>query len=783
MPKEHIISPQEMLKAGSINFNDIPVCTYNKKLNEEKDKYSSTQLKNIFIDIAYIRNFEQMLLDLKIDGCHNGIKYTYSGPGHLSIGEEAIAVGEALCLEDDDISFGTHRSHGELIARGLAAIRAKSNKELEEIMENYLNGDIYRVIKKYNKTNDIKDEAIDFFLYGMICEIFAKANGFQRGIGGSMHVYFTPFGVYPNNAIVGGSFPIAVGAALYKKTNKKKGIVIANGGDGSIGSGVTFEAMNFASMAQYKKLWKGKSGLPILFAFSNNGYAMGGQTSSETMAFGELVRVAGAFADENLVAERVNGMNPLAVADAVSRMKNHIKSGGGACMLDLVTYRFTGHSHNDKNTYRTEEEIESWRKYDPYIKYKNDLIESKISNNEELEDEIYKINNRIDKLVKLAVNDEISPYIDLEKNSNYFDKLVFSNEKQVSFDTTREPEVEKKFEDNSRIKEINEKGIENVTLRDALFESILLKFYEDSTAIGFGEDMRNWGGVYGVTRGLTEALPYHRFFNSPISESNIIGAACGYALSGGRALVEIMYSDFIGRAGDEIFNQLSKWQAMSAGQLKMPVVVRVSVGGRYGTQHSQDFVSLLAHIPGLKIAYPATPYDAKGLMQSALDGTDPVIFFESQKLYGITEKFKGNVPEKRYSIELGESEIKRTGKDVTIITIGSVLYDAIEAADELKKQGVSCEIIDLRSIVPINYEKIISSVKKTKKVILASDACTRGSVMNDVAMRINELIFDDLEASPIVLGAKNIVLPPEQYRFDFAVTKDKIISAIQKLLI
>ncbi len=157
------------------------------------------------------------------------------------------------------------------------------------------------------------------------------------------------------------------------------------------------------------------------------------------------------------------------------------------------------------------------------------------------------------------------------------------------------------------------------------------RFYEDPTMAAFGEENRDWGGAFGVYRGLTEALPYHRLFNTPISEGAIVGAGVGYALSGGRAVAELMYCDFMGRAGDEIFNQMSKWQAMSAGVLKMPLVLRVSVGSKYGAQHSQDWTSIVAHIPGLKVMFPATPYDAKGMLNLALHGTDPVVFFESQR--------------------------------------------------------------------------------------------------------------------------------------------------------
>ncbi len=232
-------------------------------------------------------------------------------------------------------------------------------------------------------------------------------------------------------------------------------------------------------------------------------------------------------------------------------------------------------------------------------------------------------------------------------------------------------------------------------------------------------------------------------------------------MCGGRVIPEIMYCDFIGRAGDEIFNQLPKWQSMSGNVLKMPVVVRVSVGSKYGAQHSQDWTSLVAHIPGLKVCFPVTPYDAKGLMNAALQGTDPVIFFESQRIYDIGEQFhEGGVPAGYYEIPIGEPDVKKEGKDITFLTIGHTLYPALQAAKELEeKYGMSAEVIDARSLVPFNYEKVLESVKKTGKIIVAGDATARGSFLNDLAANISQLAFDYLDAPVWVFGSRNWITP------------------------
>jgi 2-oxoisovalerate dehydrogenase E1 component len=258
-----------------------------------------------------------------------------------------------------------------------------------------------------------------------------------------------------------------------------------------------------------------------------------------------------------------------------------------------------------------------------------------------------------------------------------------------------------------------------------------------------------------------------------------VGTAVGYAMEGGRALVELMYCDFMGRAGDEIFNQLAKWQSMSAGVLKMPVVLRVSVGSKYGAQHSQDWSSIAAHIPGLKVVFPATPYDAKGLMASALKGNDPVVFFESQRVYGFTEWFRDEVPAAYYTIPIGLPDVKRAGKDLTILTIGSTLYRAVEAADTLQASfGLSAEVIDARSLVPFDYGPVIESVKKTGRLVLASDACERGSYLHTIAANVQELAFDYLDAPVTVVGARNWITPAAEMEDIFFPSAPWLLDAI-----
>jgi 2-oxoisovalerate dehydrogenase E1 component len=516
-----------------------------------------------------------------------------------------------------------------------------------------------------------------------------------------------------------------------------------------------------------------KGGLPVIINIMNNQYGMGGQTVGETMGYGIAARIGAGVNGEQMHAERVDGYNPLAVIDAYKRKRKVIEEKRGPVLLDVLTYRYSGHSPSDASSYRTKEEVEAWEAQDCIRSYGEQLLEAGVASQADLDliaDDIQKL---VNEMFLLAINDEVSPRMD---NADIIGEMMFSNGSVESFSDAK-PEVLMPMAENPRVKKIANKErfafdaegklyskMKQYQLRDGIFEAIIDRFYKDASLIAYGEENRDWGGAFAVYGGLTEALPYHRLFNSPIAEASIVGTAIGYAMCGGRVIPEIMYCDFIGRSGDEIFNQLPKWQAMSGNVLKMPVVVRVSVGSKYGAQHSQDWTSLVAHIPGIKVCFPVTPYDAKGLMNAALQGTDPVVFFESQRIYDMGEQFhEGGVPTGYYEIPLGEPDVKKEGKDITFLTVGHTLYPALKAAKELEeKYGLSAEVIDARSLVPFNYEKVIESVKKTGKIIVAGEATTRGSFLNDLAANIGQMAFDYLDAPVCVLGSRNWITPAHE---------------------
>ncbi len=519
MPKTQFINPADVRKPGSLKLGSIPVNTYSKTMNEELSGFSREDLVRIYRDMMIIREFETMLNLVKTTGEYNGVAYSHPGPAHLSIGQEAAAVGMAFRLDRDDYIFGSHRSHGEILAKGLSAIHKLGEQELEKIMKDYFGGRILSIVEKGHQ-GDIRSLALKFLTYGTLAEIFARETGFNKGLGGSMHAFFTPFGIYPNNAIVGGSGDIAVGAALYKKVNRKQGIVVANIGDASLGCGPVWEGMSFAAMDQYTQLWEGdmKGGLPIIFNIMNNQYGMGGQTCGETMGYTIAARVGAALNRDNMHAERVDGYNPLAVIDAYDRKLKLIRENRGPVFLDVLTYRFSGHSPSDSSSYRSREEVEAWESVDSIVSYGGELIKNELADQGQLDG----IRRGIEELVldsyRLAIDDRVSPRMDLIRHPEMIGAMMFSNG-SIDAMEEREPDVLIPLDQNPRVKQIAKKkryamdeqgkpysSMKQFQFRDAIFEAIVDRFYKDPTLVAYGEENRDRGGCICSIQGAHRSI-------------------------------------------------------------------------------------------------------------------------------------------------------------------------------------------------------------------------------------------------------------------------------------
>ena len=506
MPKSQMIIPEQVRQSGRVEFTPIPINQYEKTIREELACYSEKDLVKIFRDMVIIRAFESMLNEVKLRGNYQGIKYSHNGPAHLSLGQEGAVVGQAFLLGPEDHIYGSHRSHGEILAKGLSAIEKLPEGSLLPIMENYFDGDCLRVVEK-DATGSVKELATDYLLYGALAEIFGRMGGFNRGMGGSMHAFFPPFGIYPNNAIVGGSADIGVGAALYKNVNRKAGIVVANIGDAAAGCGPVWEALCFSTMAQFKELWDGpyRRGLPLIVNFVNNFYGMGGQPVGETMGFEVLARLGASLNPQQMHAERVDGYHPLAVIDAMARKKKIIEQGDGPVLLDTLTYRFSGHSPSDASSYRERSEIEAWKRVDPLVTYVEQLVEAGVCSPQQLDAIREQVDAAILKAYKKAIDLEISPRADLKMVDCLLDRTMYSGE-TIEALAEGTPEVLIPKHDNARVQQLARRSrsafdkngkrlpkIRCIGIRDALFEAILDRFYVDPTLIAYGEENRDWG--------------------------------------------------------------------------------------------------------------------------------------------------------------------------------------------------------------------------------------------------------------------------------------------------
>ncbi len=495
MSKAIPFDPKTLRKKQSIKLPEIPVNHYQSNFKEEEKRWGKERLVRAYYDMLLIRKFETMLDTIKKEGAYKGISFNHLGPAHLSIGQESAAVGQAMALTVDDQIFGSHRSHGEIFAKSLSAIAQLDDQALMEIMSTYMGGDALKVVEKHFAGKDARDLAENFVLYGALAEIYAKKNGFNAGLGGSMHTFFKPFGSMPNNAIVGGSATIAVGAALYKKINRKPGIVIANIGDGALARGPVYEALVLSSMDQYKTLWEDNPGYPpFLLNCFDNLYAMGGQPIGETMGYQVAARMGAGINEHSMHTERVDGFNPLAVAEATARKKELLLAGNGPAFMDTLTYRFSGHSPSDAMTYRSKEELDAFHAQDPIYAYGEYLIENKIATQATLDEFDAILEEKMVKTLSITVDDTISPMAD----GAFIESVMFSNGSVEKFDDTK-PALLQTLEENPRVQQIakrnryayDESGkpypaARQYQYRDAVFEAMIHRFTIDPTMVAYG---------------------------------------------------------------------------------------------------------------------------------------------------------------------------------------------------------------------------------------------------------------------------------------------------------
>lgn len=642
------------------------------------------------------------------------------GASHLYAGEEAVAVGAVSALRNDDLITSTHRGHGHAHAHGDRHAVGEAEKQ-----------------EHLNK---------------MMAEVLGKSGGYCKGKGGSMHIADVAHGNLGATGIVGGNLPVAVGAALAQKLKGTDKVVVCFFGDGASNEGNFHEALNMASV------WK----LPIIFVVENNLYGM----SVPFANVSNLKDIAARSAAYGIPGVVVDGMDVLEVRKATAEAAKRARSGEGPTLIEAKTYRWYGHSHSDPRAYRTREEEAEWKKRDPILVMKEEMKVVKMLTDKEIETIEKGVEKKIEKAMDFAMASPEPPASEVFTD-------VFAPSKFVPGDYEKDRQLRDQIKAGQITREIS--------YAQALQEAMREEMKRDSNVFLMGEDIGLYGGSYGATRGLFQEFGKWRVIDTPISEAGIGGAAVGAAMAGMRPIAEIMYVDFTPLIIDQVANVGAKNRYMFGGKTTVPMVVRTEGGaGRaIAAHHSQSLESLWTHFPGIYVVMPSTAYDAKGLLKAAIRDDNPVMFIEHKMLY----KEKGPVPVEDYIIPFGVADIKRPGKDITLVTYSRMVFRALEAAKELEKEGLDVEVIDLRTLNPLDIDTIVTSVKKTGRLVCVSEAYENTGFINEILVQINERAFDYLDAPMVRVAAANVPVPRAENLEDIAIPNTRrVMDACRKVM-
>jgi 2-oxoisovalerate dehydrogenase E1 component len=629
-----------------------------------RSSFSTAELLEMYRRMVLIRGFEERVAALYRDG-------EVPGFVHLSIGQEAAAVGACWPLHSSDAITSTHRGHGHCLAKGLDPL-------------------------------------------GMFAELMGKDQGTNRGRGGSMHIADPTLGIFGANGIVAAGLPIAVGAATAAQLRADGSVAVAFFGDGASAQGAFHEAMNLAAV------WE----LPVIFFCENNGYAEFSPASMQHAA--SLERRAAGYG-VGYVA--VNGNDVVATAPVMSDVVLAARAGGGPTVVEAATYRWHGHYEGDPQRYRSSDEVSAWEARDPLPAHEGRLRASGLG-----DDEI--------KALESSVTDALDQAVDAARRLANPQAATLTDFVVRTRPTPLEPPPPPEDAPVYRT-------------MDAIHAALEAELAADERVFVAGIDVGAGGNVFGLTRGLAEQFA-GRVRDTPISETAIIGLGVGAAMAGMRPVVEMMYLDFVGVCFDQLLNQAAKLPFMTGGAAEMALTVRTQFGaGRSsGSQHSQSLEVLLAHIPGLSVVMPSTPADTYGLLRAAIQDPNPVVFIENRLLYGM----KGPQPPPHHILPIGKSAVVRPGTDVTVVSVSRMVHEAIAAAERLADEGISVEVIDLRTVAPLDVVPILDSVHKTSRLLIAHEAVVPFGIGAEIAATVVREGFWDLDAPIERIGA--VATPP-----------------------
>jgi 2-oxoisovalerate dehydrogenase E1 component len=645
---------------------------------------SAADLLELHRRMLVIRGFEQRVAKLYADG-------EVPGFVHLSVGQEASAVGACWPLGPADVVTSTHRGHGHCLAKGMDPL-------------------------------------------AMFAELMAKDESSNRGRGGSMHIADPNLGILGANGIVAAGLPIAVGAAAAAQLRGDGSVAVAFFGDGAVAQGAFHEAVNLAAV------WA----LPVVFFCENNGYAEFSPSSAQHAA--ALEQRAAGYGVGYVAAD---GNDVVATAAAMTSVVAGVRAGGGPVILEAATYRWHGHYEGDPERYRSAEELAAWQARDPLVVHAARLDAAAVG---ELEAEV-------DAALDAAV--DAARALAAPPTSALFDFVI---RPRPSIPEPPAPPADAPL----------------FRTMDAVRTALEVELETDERVFVAGIDVGDGGNVFGLTRGLRERFG-DRVRDTPISETAVMGLGVGGAMAGMRPVVELMYLDFVGVCLDQLLNQAAKLPFMTGGAAQMALTVRTQFGaGRSsGSQHSQSLEALLAHIPGLTVVMPSTPADTYGLLRAAIRDPNPVVFIENRLLYGM----KGPQPPVDHLVPIGVSKVVRPGADVTVVSVSRMVHEALAAADAVAADGIDVEVIDLRTVAPLDLAPVLESVTRTGRLLIAHEAVVPFGIGAEIAATVGREAFWALDAPIERIGAA-ATPPPYAPGLERAWLpgRDDITAAIRRLV-
>ena len=732
----------------------------------EKGVTTREEALNLLRSMQEIRSFEETVYELYRAG-------KIKGASHLSAGQEAVPVGAISTLTDKDLISSTHRGHGHCGAMG--NLHACSEDERQD---------------HWNR---------------MMAELMGKETGYCKGRGGSMHIADVARGNLGATGIVAGNIPVATGAALAEELKGSGAVVLCFFGDGAANTGAFHEAVNMGSALV--------GGLPVVYICENNLYGMSVPFHNKS------VELAGRASNIEHVAQRaaaygipgviVDGMDVLAVKQAVQQAVDRARKGGGPTLIEAKCYRWHGHSFSDQRAYRTREEEKEWRERCPIETLKARLVNDGVCTQAEVDAVIEKAKATIEEAVRFGFD---SPYPDpatvLDNVYVPRDDALWERQKRdeaalrekvraaeeavlnASFETAA-PDAKIVMPKLNRdgAKRIEDQfGMPVIPYVQALVDAQREEMRRDESIFILGEDVGIYGGAYAATRGLLEEFGPRRVIDTAISEAAVAGATVGAAMRGMRPICEIMYIDFATIASDQIIHNMCHNRYMFAGRTKVPAVVRTEggVGRCFAATHSESLEAWFMHVPGIYVVMPSTPYDAKGLLKAAIRDDNPVMFIEHKVLYS---GVMGPVPTEEYVIPLGVADVKRPGKDVTIIAYSRMLHFAMHAARLLDKDGISAEVVDPRTLHPLDLDTLCGSLRKTGRLITVCEGYPKCGTGPEIVRQMMQYRFPDgwtgfdcLDAPPINLAGKDCPIPMSEPLEDAVVpTVADIVNAARSL--